>query len=77
MREEMASSSWLCVCVCVCARACVRVRACACDPARTDHSPDHDCPRSLQQEQIVPFSFSTAARYTPPLPRNIGRNKLP
>lgn len=40
MREEMASSSSLCVCEC----------------AFADHSLDHDRPRSLQKEQIVPLS---------------------
>lgn len=42
MREEMASSSSLCVCEC----------------AFADHSLDHNRPRSLQKEQIVPLSPS-------------------
>lgn len=69
MREEMASSSSLCVCEC----------------AFADHSLDHDRPRSLQKEQIVPlspslrFSLSVSVRrracYILPLPRNIEKNK--
>lgn len=50
MREEMASSSSLCVHVCV--FVCAQARA------FVDHSLDHDGPRSLQQEQIVPLFLS-------------------
>lgn len=68
MREEMASSSSLCVYLCLC----VWEQACA----FADHTLDHNRPRSLQREQIVP-PFFLMAGYIPPLPRNIERNKLP